>query len=804
MDFSWLSRPWGNARDTHDQESVVDSPNRDRSYDQSNSDLLNESQHDGDNHEPSSTNALDFLKLMSEQLMSAWAQEYPEWREDIDAVGAHALALADRISRQRQERVYIHDDRVEAGNDTSSEEITGTARSSLFPDTQVNDDGRTGYLLNEGGGATFSIHAPGRDKAPAQTVAKCSPSTVTSTTLTTSMGRPLMSSEPYAPDVCGRGMHMEQETSLHGRIWVPSSHSTPDEHRQVPYGSSTKVRWSDDPCYQSWRLVSDDRPQSRGNRHRYTEEQDWRSVPDFTDAHNQQSSTLQGTGRMYDANFAGQDVSKGFVFPRERDEPPWRDMRYAPSPDRQHRPRGVGQPLPSDQASRVIHRSDTEGGHDKMSGDAFVTYDAIVSIIKSLLQEAFVGNQQSPVMPNSVSDNSDRASNGPQSCQSQKCEGSTTRPTVEDHRPIVPKTSVLATQVLGPTPDVSAGVQAACTDQSPMTPRCASAEQSISLTPGFVSSSGPALNRPKKVAKFDGKSNWGDYLVQFNIAAKLNNWDDTQKAMELATSLEGNARGVLADLSANKQLDFEALTNKLTQRYEPEGQLGVYQSQLHSKRRKRNESIPELVQDISRLVRKAYPAADEQTGSYMAVSSFITALANEAQELFVYQKEPKNLDEASRAALSFETFRAARMKDVPIVRAQQMNDTPDAPPKWAKDWMSRMERQFSNWAQKTNKAQGGIRGNGNPHALANEPSAQVGNSGAKSANGAPAGNQGTKNTACYRCGATGHWVRNCPNKGRGPPLQQTPAGSAQEESSTVGTGQLPTETISNTGQGNER
>ena len=451
-----------------------------------------------------------------------------------------------------------------------------------------------------------------------------------------------------------------------------------------------------------------------------------------------------------------------------------------------------------------MHGSGTEVGDAKMSGDAFVTYDVMVSCLKSLLQEAFVNNQQSPVMPNNGSDSSDIVSKSPQSCQSQKCEGSTRRPVVENHKQMIPKTPVLATQVLGRAPDVSAGVQAACTDQSPMTPRCESAEQSISLTPGFVSSSGPALNRPKKVAKFDGKSNWGDYLVQFNIAAKLNNWDDTQKAMELATSLEGNARGVLVDLSANKQLDFEALTNKLTQRYELEGQLGVYQSQLHSRRRKRNESIPELVQDISRLVRKAYPAADEQIDSYMAVSSFITALANEAQELFVYQKEPKNLNEAGRAALSFETFCAARMKDVPIVCAQQMNDTPDAPPKWAKDWMSRMERQFSNWAQKTSKAQGGIRGSGISHALANGPSAQAGNSGAKSANGAPPGNQGTKNTACYRCGATGHWVRNCPNKGRGPPLQQTPAGSAQEESSTVGTGQFPTETISNTRQGSER
>ena len=545
------------------------------------------------------------------------------------------------------------------------------------------------------------------------------------------------------------------------------------------------MRWSDDSCSQSWRLVSDDRPHSRGNRDRYTDEQDWRSVPDTTDAHNQQCSTSQATGPLYDANFAGQDVGKGFVYPRERDEPPWRDMLYAPSPDRQHRPRGVGQPVPSDKASRVMHGSDTEVGNAKMSGDAFVTYDVMVSCLKSLLQEAFVNNPQSPVILNNGSDSSDRVSKGSQSCQSQKCEESTRRPIVENHRQMIPKTPVLATKVLGRTPDVSAGVQAACTDQSPMTPRCESAEQSTLLTPGFVSSSGPASSRPKKVAKFDGKSNWGDYLVQ------------------LATSLEGNARGVLADLSANQQLDFEALTNKLTQRYEPEGQLEVYQSQLHSRRRKRKESIPELVQDISRLVRKAYPAADEQTGSYTAVSSFITALGNEAQELFVYQKEPKNLDEAGRAALSFETFRAARSKDVPSVRAQQMNDTSDAPPKWAKDWMSRMERQFSNWAQKTGKAQGGIRGSGNPHALANEPSAQAGNSGEKSVNGAPSGNRGTKNTSCYRCGATGHWARNCPNRGRGPPLQQIPAGSAQEESSAVGTGQLPPETLSMTEQGNE-
>ena len=167
MDFSWLPMPWSDARGTHDQESVVDSPNRDRNYDQSNSDLLNESQHDGDYHERSSTNALDLLNLMSEQIMSAWAPKCPEWQKDIDTAVVNVLALADKISRQRQERVHRHDDRVEAGIDASSEEITGTAGAYLFPDSQINGYGRTGYSLNEGGGATFSIDAPGRDKDPA-------------------------------------------------------------------------------------------------------------------------------------------------------------------------------------------------------------------------------------------------------------------------------------------------------------------------------------------------------------------------------------------------------------------------------------------------------------------------------------------------------------------------------------------------------------------------------------------------------------------------------------------------------------
>ena len=272
----------------------------------------------------------------------------------------------------------------------------------------------------------------------------------------------------------------------------------------------------------------------------------------------------------------------------------------------------------------------------------------------------------------------------------------------------------------------------------------------------------PAVVRPKMLAKYDGNTSWADYLVQFNIAARLNSWDDSQKAMELATSLEGNSRAILADLSPDQQLNFEALVGKLTQRFEPEGQQGIYQSQLQSRKRKRSESIPELIQEISRLVRKACPAADEQTRSNMAVSSFISALGNEAQELFVYQKDPKNLEEAGRAALSFETFHAARAKDVPMVRAQHVESSSSDPPKWALDLMVKMEKQLSNWNRKPGKGRGASPETGNSRAW------RLG--------------------SCYHCRVSGHWARECPQKGT-TVLLPSPVESEQSGSNFTETGQ---------------
>ena len=74
------------------------------------------------------------------------------------------------------------------------------------------------------------------------------------------------------------------------------------------------------------------------------------------------------------------------------------------------------------------------------------------------------------------------------------------------------------------------------------------------------------------------------------------------------------------------------------------------------------------------------------------------------QELFVYQKEPANLDEAGKAALSFETFQAGRSKDVATVRMQQSENSSSEVPSWARDWFSKVERQLNNWTKQSGRA----------------------------------------------------------------------------------------------------
>lgn len=194
----------------------------------------------------------------------------------------------------------------------------------------------------------------------------------------------------------------------------------------------------------------------------------------------------------------------------------------------------------------------------------------------------------------------------------------------------------------------------------------------------------------RKIGEYNGKDSFASYMVQFDIAATLNRWNQIEKAMNLAISLSGIARDVLTDMDPTDRLNYAELVRKLKDRFDPDDMDAMYKNKLRSRRKKRTEGIPELVQDINQLMRKSYPKLDSETRADMATDYFIAALDDEQQELFVWSQKPKNINEAAKAAASFETFRATRPKTNQVRSCSTYPEEPETDPHSQKPQHMRM------------------------------------------------------------------------------------------------------------------
>ena len=159
------------------------------------------------------------------------------------------------------------------------------------------------------------------------------------------------------------------------------------------------------------------------------------------------------------------------------------------------------------------------------------------------------------------------------------------------------------------------------------------------------------------------------------MIARLNRWNDTTKAMELATSLKGPAVSILTDLEPEHRRDYGRLVSALTARFEPDNQSEVFRAQLKGKRRRGQEALAELAQDVRTLTRKAYPSADLTIRETIARDCFIDALNDAELEWSVYREKPASLTDALTTALEHEAFKTGRLKRTAganqVVRAQQ-------------------------------------------------------------------------------------------------------------------------------------
>ena len=104
------------------------------------------------------------------------------------------------------------------------------------------------------------------------------------------------------------------------------------------------------------------------------------------------------------------------------------------------------------------------------------------------------------------------------------------------------------------------------------------------------------------------------------------------------------------------------MVEAFTIRLEPENQNEIYRSQLKSSLRKKGKDLATLAQDITKLVRKAYPSVPAETKDKFALDSFIDSLNDSDMEWAIYQGHPKTLQQASILAHEYEAFRTGRSR----------------------------------------------------------------------------------------------------------------------------------------------
>ena len=107
-------------------------------------------------------------------------------------------------------------------------------------------------------------------------------------------------------------------------------------------------------------------------------------------------------------------------------------------------------------------------------------------------------------------------------------------------------------------------------------------------------------------------------------------------------------------------LIYEQLVTKLKNRFGTVGLEQRYRTELRCRRRREGESIRELAQRIQCLMLQAYHGeSDSRMGQHIAIDSFITALADAEMQIKIRDREPGTLEEAVKAALTYESSRAA-------------------------------------------------------------------------------------------------------------------------------------------------
>lgn len=189
-----------------------------------------------------------------------------------------------------------------------------------------------------------------------------------------------------------------------------------------------------------------------------------------------------------------------------------------------------------------------------------------------------------------------------------------------------------------------------------------SEEENVTMPVGAGRSSGTgdhSVQRPVFMPEtFTGHGReWSDWAEQFDLAADVNNWDNSLKLKFMSLLLSGRARDIYSGLPSNAKENYTLLKEAMSRCFEPCDSNDWSRASFTTRRRMHNETAREFGNALRRLAGKAYPTADNNTRDMLAKDHFLTHFASGDFRISLRTAKPNTLEDAINLASEMELLR---------------------------------------------------------------------------------------------------------------------------------------------------